>query len=795
MIRAAQWLAVVGVVLLSVFGAARLWVLASLPALNGREPVRGLADSVVVLWDSLAVPHVLASSDADAFVALGYLHAHDRLWQLELLRHAALGRLSELFGPRMVAADRGLRELEISDIAARRLARIAPESRRVLESYALGVNSWIDHGPRPLELRLLRHAPEPWEPWHSLAVGVLQAWDLRTTGDEIELAAVAADLGVERALDLLAEPAEDRAPRRSAENLPARTAPRSARRHSPTPREPADWWSASAAASNAWAIAGQRTASGKPILANDPHLTLRAPSIWYLVGVHAPTYEVVGATIPGVPVVVLGHTRAVAWGFTNAMVDDVDYVAEELSPDSARYQTPAGWLPIEVVAETIHVRGEGAVAYARRRTARGPLTVREYLGGSRAYSIRWVAQDGGADEVGALLGMARATRLAAFSAALRRFRSPEQSVVYADSSGRIAYFLAGRVPVRAGGASPFPVAGPMLAGDPWLGWVDDGALPTIVDPVQGWIATANNRMVGDEYPHFLSRHYDLPYRAQRIEQLLRQDTIATYASVSRHQMDVIDLFGRQVRELIAGAALSLGRADLADRLRGWDGSMRPEAPEAALYWRWYGELARMVYDETPAYQPTAPLHGWLARRRSAWFDDGRTAQVETLQLLARRALSEALAARAAVPWRDVHSTVMRHPLGRLAVVGRLLGLDIGPLHPGGSNYTVNSSMIVERHPPYTSDYGPSLRHVVDLADPNGSGGFVLATGQSGHAASRHYRDQSELWLHGDLWVLPLDPARVRSRDTLVLDPGEPSREKKTPQGFPWGATLARHRAP
>jgi penicillin amidase len=236
-------------------------------------------------------------------------------------------------------------------------------------------------------------------------------------------------------------------------------------------------------------------------------------------------------------------------------------------------------------------------------------------------------------------------------------------------------------------------------------------------------------------------------------------------------MDVVDLFGRQVRELIAGAALSLGRAEIADRMRAWDGSMVPDAAEATLYWRWYQAFADMVYDESPEYRPAASLHAWITRRKSPWFDDQRTAATETLEDLARRALSEALAARAMVPWRAAHATVMRHPLGRMPVIGRLLAWDVGPLHPGGSNHTVNNSMIFDAHPPYASDYGPSLRHVVDLADVNAAGGFILATGQSGHPVSRHYRDQAERWVRGELWVLPLDPARVRARDTLVLRRG------------------------
>ena len=787
--RAAGAVAVAGVVLITLFGVARLWVLSSLAPLGGREPLPGLDDSVLVLWDSLAVPHVVARSDLDFFTTLGYLHARDRLWQLDLLRHAAQGRLSELFGGATIDADRELRELEISVIAAARLERAAPASRRVLEAYARGVNAWLERNPRPLELRLLRHVPEPWEPAQSLAIGVLQAWDLRTTGDEGDLAAVATSLGTARALELLPGPADSDAviigavgeeqERLGGERSEtAQHDPRLATRLRPLPAPRSRSWAwdthgGRSNASNAWAVSGRRTRSGRPILANDPHLTLRAPSIWYLVGAHAPTYQVVGATIPGIPVVVLGHTRRVAWGFTNAMVDDVDLVAEQLSGDSTSYRTPRGWAPVIVVAETIRVRGGQPVVYARRRTEHGPLITTEWRGAldsGRAYALRWLAQDGAGDEVEALRAMAQSRDWTEFQAATERFGSPEQSVVYADTAGRIGYVLAGRVPRRRRGDWPFPSAGWSQAGDPWDGWVDARALPRVLDPASGWIVTANNRLVGPAYPHFVSRHYDVPYRARRIVELLRADTAATAASASRHQMDIVDVFARRFKSLAARAALAAGRADLADRLRGWDGAMDPGALEPTVFWRWYREVALLTFDETPAYHPVWPLHRWLAAGDSPWFDDRKTPGVETLDTIARLAMARVLADRGLLPWGDVHSTVMQHPLARVPLLGWLLGFSVGPLRTGGDDYTVNNSTSLDEGPLFSSSYGPSLRHVVDLGDVAGVGGFILPTGQSGHPLSRHYRDQAARWLNGALWLLPTDPDRVVAVDTLVLVP-------------------------
>lgn len=771
--RALGILGIAGIVVITLFGAGRLWLASSLPPLGGREPVAALGDSVIVLWDSLAVPHVVAASDSDFFTALGYLHARDRMWQMDLLRHAAEGRLSELFGARTVASDRGLRQLELRRIALARLAAAGPASRRLGAAYARGVNAWLARGNRALEFRLLGHTPEPWEPLHSQEVGVLQAWDLHSTGDELELAAAARQLGAARAAELVPE-YPDTAPVIVAGYecpAPCVRRPQPALGDGLPVRIPPPGQSHSATASNSWVLSGRRTVSGKPILANDPHLTLRAPGTWYLVSAHSPEYEIVGATIPGAPVVVLGHTRQVAWGFTNGMVDDVDYVVEQLSTDSTRYRTAAGWAPVEVVAETIVVKGDPEkVVYARRRTVHGPLVdAGDALDSNRALAMRWVGQDVDSDELSALIAMARATSWASFAAALRGFRSPEQNVVYADAAGIIAYSLAGHVPVRRSGDGVTPTRGWTEEGR-WERYLTTEELPRVVSPAEGFIVTANNRIVGPGFPFVLTRSWELPYRAQRIRELLRADSLATAGSVSRHQLDVVDAFGRAMKGLAARAALDVGRADLADRLRSWTGAMTVEAIEPTLFWGWYREVQRLVFqDDAIDYWPAEPVHRWLARGASPWFDHAGTSDREDLQALGRLAMRTVLDRGDVVPWGRAHETVMEHPLAAVPVLGRLVRFNIGPFEAAGGNYTVNVASSSRRRSPFSSTWGPSLRHVVDFGDVDGpGGGFILPGGQSGHPLSPHYRDQTAKWRRGELWVLPLDLTKVVAPDTLRL---------------------------
>ncbi len=750
----------VGLLLLAGVAAVgfRIWIGAAAPPLDGRETVPGLGDSVTVLWDSLAVPHIIAGNDTDAFAALGYLHARDRLWEMDLLRHAAEGRLSELFGARALRADRAIRAREMARLARERLAHGNATTLRIAAAYSRGVNAWIAAGRRPVELRLLGHMPEPWEPVHSVEIGLVEAWDLRSDNGEIAHARSIAALGADRAADLFG-PYPDSAP----------VIVESSGGHGP-----AAWRSSSveaqATASNSWAIGPSHTRSGKPILENDPHLSLSAPSIWYLVGMHAPGYEVVGVTIPGLPPVVLGHTAHHGWGFTNGMIDDVDYVQERITPDTARYLTPAGWAGVETVTETLRVKGADPVVYRRRRTADGPLVELGWRPDSTsAFAMRWTAQTP-SDELTALIAMARAPSLAEFQAALETFRVPEQNVVYADRDGTIAYFLAGRVPVRRAGDGSLPEPGWTGAGG-WTRYLSSAELPREVNPPSGFVVTANNRIVGDAFPVPIRADYDLPYRAERIWEMVRRDSGATAAVVAREQVDAVNVFLRGIAPIAARAAEAAGHADLGERLRQWDGNMAADRTEPTLVWSWYRALQALTYDdESPGFRPSAALHRWLRAGESRWFDDVRTPEHEDLSALARRAMDSVLARGASRPWGDVHTSTEAHPLGDVPLLGWLAGFNIGPLRLGGGNQTVNVCPSDEFAPPFRCTEGPSMRHVVDFGDVDGVGGFVLPAGQSGNPRSPHYRDQTERWIRGELWVVPVDVRRVRATDTLRLVP-------------------------
>jgi penicillin amidase len=773
------------------------------PPRGGKEPVPGLSDTVTVTFDGLAVPHVTAAADLDAFAALGYLHARERLWQMELFRRTAEGRLAEILGPAAVASDRFLRRLDIPLQAEASLAILAPEAEAVLDAYVRGVNRWIEGRPRPLpvEFQILRVTPEPWTKRQSLEIARLVAWDLVNADFELELAREAAKVGPERVKDLVPDyPADGplilpgrvarwdtlagERPGRRARTAPAggTVSARGAGRGGPTallaapdvPRVPAlaaELLDAAAMtrASNSWVLGPSHTRSGKPILANDPHLAMRAPSLWYLAAISSPGYHVVGATVPGLPAVVLGHNARIAWGLTNVGVDDIDFVVERISDDSSAVETPAGWVPLDVVRDSIRVRGAPPVPITLVRGPHGPFVERDVAGRDphTAVAMRWTAQEA-SDELTAILGVDRARDWAGFSAAVARFKVPQQNWIYADVDGNIGYRMGGRVPVRRSGDGDFPTRGWTDEGR-WERYLEPGELPWALNPPEGFVVTANNRVVGDAYPHHITSNWELPWRAARIRELVAAGGPFTVEDVRRMQLDTVDLFARSQREAAARAAEACGRPDVARMLRAWDGTAGADRVEPSVFYVWYRALQRLALeDETGGVAVGAVIQRWMREGGSPWFDDVRTPQREDYDVIAARAMREALGSADGVPWGRIHRTVFAHPLGRVGILDRLLGLNVGPAARAGSLFTVDVASFASR-PPFTNTHGPSFRQVVDLADPDGAG-MILTTGESANPVSRHYRDQVSWWWNGRLAPVPVALDEAAGASTLRLTP-------------------------
>lgn len=781
--RLLRWLAytlaaAAGVVALALAGV-RWYVGRAVPDYGLGASVAGLGAPVEVWRDSLGVPYLWAGSEADLYRAMGYVHAQDRLWQMEIFRRIADGRMAEVFGASQLSTDRFLRTLGMGRAAAEAERGLDAGTRALLQAYADGVNAWITghSGPLPPEFLVLRFQPEPWTVRNSLAIDKVMAWDLADWNTGLDLQRAADRVGPDHLRELRpaypewgpttlgADAVWKRGP-----GAPPRAAAAAAGVAVPEVPVAAAWLLdgvSAARASNAWVIGGDRTRSGRPILANDTHLALRAPGVWYLAALHGGGVDVAGMTIPGMPMVVIGHTEKVAWGFSNAMVDDVDFFVEQVdSANPSRYRTRHGWAEFRVREEKIRVRGGRTVVHRVRSTAHGPVVSDvEKRAGSRVLAMRWTAQDP-STEVQALRGMNRARDAAEFTAALAAFNNPHQNVVFADALGNIGYRLAGRVPVRSSGDGLMPVPGWTGEGE-WTRYLSFPEHPSVLNPAEGFLVTANNRQVGPAYPHQIASRWADPYRAMRIRELLAGARGLTAADVARQQMDLQDLFARRYLPHAVRAAELAGDSAAARLLRGWNGVASADSRAASVFYLWFEVLRARVgsdeYGKERPYFPDQALAAVLDQGGSAWVDDVNTPEVETLEQLSAQAMRRAVATAAGRSWGEMVQTRMDHPLGAMSLLDRVLGLNVGPFSAAGSHNTVAVSAFDPRRVPFVSAFGPSQRHVVDLGAVDTEGGFILPAGQSGIPTSSHYRDQTAMWREGRLWPVPLNRARAESR--------------------------------
>ncbi len=778
---------VVLLVALAVLAAAGMYLhlRRSLPALEGEIAVAGLGARVEILRDAFGIPHIFAASLEDAQFALGFVHAQDRLWQMEMNRRIGSGRLAELLGPRALEADRFLRTLGVRRAAEANLERYDEETTRLLEAYAGGVNAFIDSGPvLPPEFWLLRASPEPWTSADTVVWTKMMAWDLGGNWrNELLRLRMAKSLSLARIEEFFAPYPGDAAvklPELAAKwgRTPFSVASQSAQENGVRPHL------SEGGASNSWVVSGDRTASGKPLLANDPHLGLSAPSLWYFAHLHAPGLEVIGASLPGVPGILLGRNERIAWGFTNTGPDVQDLYLEK---DGAKFT---------IIEDVIKVRGAPDEKLRIRVSRHGPVisdvsrTAQEATPPGHALAMAWtaLAEDDLTVQAGARLQ--RAGNWTQFLAALRDFHAPQQNITYADVEGNIGFVAAGKVPVRKpenalAGLAPAP--GWDRRYD-WAGFIPFEELPRRYNPGSGAIVTANHKITPPGYPHHITSEWQPPYRARRIEELLAAVRSHGTPSFARMQLDTVSLAARELLpQLISTRPASQEGKAALDLLAAWDGTMAAERPEPLILVAWWRELARAMFaDELgeafrPAWATRALFMGNVLADRDGqarWCDNVRTAQKESCADILQISLEAALAdlrSRYGEPrdwkWGEAHEARLRHrPFTRDNLLRRWF--DVVVASPGDA-YTVNvgRSNFEDDADPYGNRHAASLRAIYDLADPQASL-FIHPGGQSGNPFSAHYRSFAGAWARGEYVPMVTDRARLESQGVqrLVLTP-------------------------
>ena len=783
------------VVLGLVGGGALVYLRTSLQPIDGTLSLTGLDQPVEVIRDRHAVPHILAKSEADAYFALGVVHVQDRLWQMEFQRHVVHGRLSEVLGDATLDTDKFLRTLGVARHAAKVYANMPVAARGLLDAYVAGVNAALAtwSGPLPPEFLILGVTPEPWTPVDSLGWMTMMAWDLGSNWrSELMRARLLRILTPEQVQDLYpAYPGDRDIP------LPVKAAfdaamPALNRLAAPPFATPA---LRSQMGSNNWVVDGTRTSTGRPLLANDPHLGLGAPGLWYLARLNAPSLNVIGVTLPGVPSIILGRNDFVAWGFTNTGPDVQDLYIERIDPDDAtRYVTPTGTAAFEVFEETIAVNGADPVRLTVRETRHGPVIsdvhadAAAWVEEGHAVSLRWTALDPDVTTLAAGLSLPRARDVFEVDAVLRGFHVPQQSVLFADTAGNIGWRAPARVPIRHPDNDTFGLV-PGLGWDArydWQGYIPYEELPGGVNPASGSLFTANQKVVAADYPHFLTSEWAEPYRADRIAELLNARPTHSVESFRRMQMDIRSGWVREFLPFLlrTEAQSEAGRAAL-DHLVGWDGTMDAEAAQPLIYMAWWRAFVRrLVADDLDAlFDDYWSYHVGFVRRaievRPQWCDDVGTPTVETCLEQSAAALEDAIAdvtpLQGGQPqewvWGEAHQA--RHDHAVFSNVPALAWLFELRQPADGGPFTVMQARnrIRNADSPFTYEHGPGWRAIFDLSDLDASVG-IFPIGQSGNPFSGHYRDFADLWLRGEFIPLTTRVGEVTTGalGTLILEP-------------------------
>lgn len=767
---------------LLVAGGGYLYLRSSLPQADGTIAVPGLRHAVTIARDADGVPLITAADDADAAFGLGFVHAQDRLFQMEMMRRYGAGRLAEIFGEPGLATDRQIRVLGLYRLAEAEMPLLSPPVRRSLDAYTAGVNAFLAtrRGALPPEFLLLRFSPEPWHPADSLLWGKLM--DLLLAGnyrDELLRARLARTLSpAELAFLYPAYPA-------GAPTTLAALAP--IYRHLPLDRLFAALLPAVGPiyASNNWVVDGVHSTSGKPLVANDPHLPFGAPGFWYLARLKTPEREIVGGTVAGAPFVVVGHNDRVAWGFTTTASDVEDLFIEKIDPaDPGRYLTPDGSAAFATREETIAVRGGPPVHLSVRSTRHGPVLSDVLPEGDvepgyvLALAAPFLDQDDRTAE--ALWGIDHAADWDQFRAALRSWVAPQQNIVYGDGGGTIGFIAPGRVPVRNKGNAWLPVPG--WSGDyDWKGFIPFAELPQATNPAAGHFISANNQIVPAFYPYFLSRDWDLPNRAERIGELLAATPRQSPAASAAIEADTLSLAARRLVPLMTRIAPANDAARAAiEQLRGWDFRMDADKVAPLLFVAWLrafahdlffthlGEVARDYWGLKPQIV-AAVLSGhpeWCGAPKE---------HAKSCDAMLAAALDAALANLRRVfgadmtgwQWRRAHNAVFASPVfGRIAVLHDWVDASIAT---AGGFDTVNrgSTTIRDEAHPYEQRFGAGLRIITDLASPADSR-MIAVPGQSGNPLSAHFADLLRRWRDFDYLI----PGRAATVQTLRLEPAE-----------------------
>jgi penicillin amidase len=776
----------------------------SYPVTQGALHMEGLHEQVDVYRDPFGIPHINAHDEHDLMMAVGYVQAQDRLWQMDLMRRAGQGRLAEILGDSALPIDRLFRTLDFPGLADRLKEHLHPESKTLLENYATGINAFIANnaGKFPVEFDMLNYRPEPWKIEHSLLLSRLMAWELSLAWwTDLTYGEIASKVSLEKLQEIIPV---------YSDSFPV-TVPSAQIKKSLTGLDPVldagkrycelFGLEGLSGGSNGWAVDSSRSMTGKPLLANDPHLGMPAPSRWYEMHLSAPGWNVSGVSVPGVPLIVIGHNDHVAWGLTAAMIDDADFYIEKidsLHPD--RYFFQKSTLPFSERVEKIYIGSRDSIILNVRSTIHGPvindihpvLRQKNETGTppSSVVTMRWTGFEN-SDEVYGFYGMDIAKNKEEFAGAIREITVPAQSVVYADDQGTIASWTAGRVPIRGKQNAMLPLPG--WTGDAeWHGFIPFEQLPHVVNPREGFIACANQKLADQSYPYYLSTLWEPPSRIQRIRQLLSSTGKLTIDDFKQFQQDVYSPYARDLTNLLLHIydTIKVENPSLRNALtylRNWDYRFTTSDIATTIINTFMVKLLHNTYEDEMGpltfeyfvffnaipYRVTSQL---LSSDSSSWWDNVTTPERETRNDIVKKSFSDAIQTLEGMfgpdmktwQWGTVHTVTFNHPFGKRKPLDKVF--NIGPFPVGGGGTCLDKTEF-RFLSPYSVAVGPSMRFIVDMSQPEDA--FIVnTTGESGQPFHQHYNDQTPLWLNGGYVSMTMNWGEITAAhwDHMVLEP-------------------------
>lgn len=781
----------------------------SLPAYQGIITSSKIISDIEIYRDSFAVPYIFAENDNDAAFALGYVHAQERLFTMDFIRRAGEGRLSEILGDEAVPFDNMFRTVGIKRNILRNYSRIDPSVISLLQSYSDGVNAYIEErkGNYSIEFDVLGYQPEKWKPLHSLIIIKMMAWELNMSWwTDLTFSELIQKLGEKKALEILPDYPEN-APTIIADNFKYLSAINSSLVETDKAFRNFIGWTGTHIGSNNWVVNANKSTSGKPIIANDPHLAFSAPGKWFAATVNSKEgWETSGVTLPGVPGIVIGKGENISWVLTNVMNDDADFYIEKLDSSDSKYSVDGQWRDLRIIKDTIKVKNGKDRVIEIKETHRGPIisdihTFNFIYNTAESefppISMKWLGNEF-SDEMLGFYKINKAKNWNQFREGVKYFGIPGQNFVYADTTGNIGYIMGARIPLRKKNNPTLVFDGTNTEND-WQGYVPVEEIPVVLNPKENFITSANNKILKD-FKYHISNLWEPSSRIDRIYELLNSKEKHSAEDFKKYQMDITSPYAKLITSHIVKAFEGIKINDnnlktAIELLSEWDFNLKKQSQTPSIYVVtlkyllhniYYDELGDDLFNRFVflANVPFRSLLRVLDKPESLIFDDISTAKTESKNEIIRKSFADALTFLEENlgkdltnwQWGRLHTVTFKHAFsGNFSLLDKYI--NIGPYEIGGDGTTINNteypfSESIDKYPMFShSEFenilGPSMRYIYDFAKPD-QYYLILTTGQSGNVMSDNYRDQTPYWLQGKYMLIKTDESSIRKNKNLLL---------------------------